>query len=76
MHALHYFHTVISAILSLVALASPKINCDMYSSVRVFIRADQMAMAKMMAVVSRYIDRRPYFTAGGIKRIQPTVVPT
>lgn len=69
-------HTVISTMLSFVALARPKINCEIYNSFKVVIRADQIAVARIIVEVSKYIDRRPYLTAGGMKKIHPTAVPT
>ena len=70
------FHTVISTMLSFVALARPKMNCEIYNSFNVFIRADQIAMARIITEVSKYIDRRPYLTAGGMKKMHPIAVPT
>jgi hypothetical protein len=48
----------------------------MNNSGRLLKQADQTAMARMMAVERMYMDRRPYLTAGGINRMQPTAVPT
>lgn len=68
--------TVISTIVSFVALARPKIICEMYSSGRVLRQADHTAVARMIADERIYIDLRPYLTAGGMNMMQPSAVPT